>query len=86
MNERQCCILYWVLVSLAIAVVVALTVAGAKLGIDERKLRTDGPIPAYAGDTGPVITAGAATAAGTVTEPTESDAAGQCKCCCRHAG
>ena len=73
MNERQCCILYWVLVSLAIAVVVALTVAGAKLGIDER-IKTYGPIPAYAGDTGPVIPAGAGEAAA------ESDGARQCPC------
>lgn len=73
MNEQQCCILYRVLVSLAIAVVVALTVAGAKLGIDER-IKTEGPIPAYAGDTGPVIPAGAGEAA------PESEGAKPCPC------
>ena len=73
MSERQCCILYRVLVSLAIAVVVALTVAGAKLGIDKR-IKADGPIPAYAGDTGPVIPAGAGEAA------PESEGERQCPC------
>lgn len=78
MSERQCCILYRVLVSLAIAVVVALTVAGAKLGIDER-IKTDGPIPAYAGDTGPVIPAGAG-------EDVDKGGAEQCPCGCKCTG
>ena len=73
MNERQCCILYRVLLSLAIAVVVVLTVIAAKLEIYEHR-RLAGPVPAYSGDAGPVITAGAGEAA------PESEGARPCPC------
>lgn len=58
-RDKWCYALYCVLWGLLLAFVIAMTVAAARLEWKEIKRLTNGTIPAYAGDSGPVVTAGA---------------------------
>lgn len=58
-RDRWCYALYCALWGLLLAFVITMTVVAARLEWQEIKRLTNGTIPAYAGDSGPVVTAGA---------------------------
>lgn len=58
-RDRGCYVLYCALWGLLLAFVIVMTVVAARLEWREIKRLTDGTVPAYAGDSGPVVTAGA---------------------------